>query len=133
MAMPKLGRNDELVLGVLERMGRAMSAYDVLDALRDEGLRAPAQVYRALDKLAQCDKVHRIESMNAFVACSHKHKAGGHAAVAFCICEDCGDVSEFALAERVSALDAVTKRSGFNARELTFEVKGQCRNCGSAV
>ncbi|HSM41507.1 MAG TPA: transcriptional repressor, partial [Afifellaceae bacterium] len=48
-----------------------LSAYDILDRLRDKGFRAPLQVYRALDKLLALGLVHRLESLNAFIACAH--------------------------------------------------------------
>ena len=50
-ATPALTKNQELVLGALEKAEGPLSAYTILDALRDDGLRAPLQVYRALDKL----------------------------------------------------------------------------------
>jgi len=49
--MDNLTRNQKLVLDVLQGSGRQMSAYEILDQLRPEGLKAPLQVYRALDKL----------------------------------------------------------------------------------
>jgi len=49
-----------------------LSAYDILDKLHDFGFRAPLQVYRALDKLIELGLVHRLETLNAFVACQHK-------------------------------------------------------------
>ena len=55
----------------------------------DAGLRAPLQVYRALDKLVETGLVHRLESLNAFVACAHKH-CHDDCASAFAICEKCG-------------------------------------------
>lgn len=137
MADGKLGRNEKLVLDALAESGRTMSAYDILDAVRGSGVRAPAQVYRALDKLCQRHLVHRIESMNAFVACAHEHDdepadpehLPEHEVVGFCICEDCGDVAELPLDSRLTRLDALTGSTGFEARELTFEVKGLCKDC----
>ena len=61
-------RNELLAYDFLEDTGKPASAFEILDALRDEGLRAPLQVYRALSKLIDSGSVHRIESLNAFVA-----------------------------------------------------------------
>ncbi|MCB1460156.1 MAG: transcriptional repressor, partial [Nitratireductor sp.] len=66
-----LTRNQLLVLNALVAAGGPLSAYGILDQLREEGFRAPLQVYRALEKLVDQGKVHRLESLNAFVACSH--------------------------------------------------------------
>ena len=59
---PGLTRNQALVLDRLEKAEGPLSAYALLDQLREEGLRAPLQVYRALDGLMQAGHVHRLES-----------------------------------------------------------------------
>jgi len=45
----KLTRNQSLVLSVLQSSDQLLSAYRILDRLRDEGFKAPLQVYRALE------------------------------------------------------------------------------------
>src|SRR3954470_20560978 len=89
-----LTKNQGLVLGTLEKAEGPLSAYTILDALRSDGLRAPLQVYRALDKLLAFGLVHRLESLNAFVACAHPH-CHASSMMAFAICEKCGSVEEF--------------------------------------
>lgn len=132
-ASPKLTRNQRLVRDRLESAGRAMGAYELLDALRKDGLRAPAQVYRALERLTDIGLIHRLESCNAYIACS----GPGHArhedeAVAFAICEGCGSVSEFAADRARAALEAVATRQGFATREATIELRGRCAACRAA-
>ena len=99
MTAPALTKNQTLVFDVLSRSDAPLSAYTILDRLRDHGFRAPLQVYRALDKLLERGMVHRLESLNAFVACAHQEKeccgGHGHGTVAFAICESCGHVVEF--------------------------------------
>ncbi len=65
-----LTRNQSLVFNALDGASGPLSAYDILDKLRADGFRAPLQVYRALDKLVEYGMVHRLESLNAFVACA---------------------------------------------------------------
>src|SRR3546814_18095535 len=69
----RMTHNQSLVLEVLRTEGRAMTAYQILDVLRDHGLRAPVQVYRALESLLEREGAHRIASLNAFVACRPRH------------------------------------------------------------
>ena len=64
-----LTKNQQLVLTILNKADMPLSAYSILDGLREFGFKAPLQVYRALDRLIELGKVHRIESMNAFIAC----------------------------------------------------------------
>lgn len=126
-----LTRNQSLVFGALNDAGTPMSAYEILDRLRNSGLRAPPQVYRALDKLVDRGVVHRLESMNAFVACSHAQcHVTGH--VAFAICEDCGDVKEFTDEAITRRIGAWTRNNAFAANKTTIEIRGRCAGCASA-
>jgi Fur family zinc uptake transcriptional regulator len=125
-----LTRNQALVLGVLNEAQTPLSAYDILDHLKDEGFRAPLQVYRALDKLVEQGMVHRLESLNAFVACSHVlcHDTG---LIAFAICEDCGHVSEFSDTEVSRRLDAWVRKNRFSPGKTTIEIRGHCAACAA--
>ena len=49
--MRDLTKNQRAVLNSLTISGRALTAYDILDDVRDVGIRAPVQVYRALEAL----------------------------------------------------------------------------------
>lgn len=127
---PELTRNQSLVLDRLEKAEAPMSAYSLLDQLREEGLRAPLQVYRALDKLLDLGLAHRLESLNAFVACAHPHcHASG--LIAFAICENCGQVSEFSDDVVRDRLAAWADREGFVPQRTTMEIRGACRACAA--
>jgi hypothetical protein len=71
-ASPDLTRNQSLVLNA-RKGGTAAVGLHHTRQLRDDGFRAPLQVYRALDKLLAAGLVHRLESINSFVACAHPH------------------------------------------------------------
>jgi Fur family zinc uptake transcriptional regulator len=125
-----LTRNQALVLGTLTEAEAPLSAYTILDRLRAEGFRAPLQVYRALEKLLEFGVVHRLESLNAFVACAHPH-CHENGLIAFAICEDCGQVDEFSddvVRERLGAWSAT---NGFKADKTTIEIRGHCADCHS--
>ena len=128
---PELTRNQSLVLGVLKQAAAPRSAYDILDGLRGEGFRAPLQVYRALEKLMEIGLVHRLESLNAFVACSdpHDHAAHSHGVTAFAICEDCGSVTEFHDDTIEGRLSAWQRSKHFKPEKTTIEIRGHCRDC----
>lgn len=127
-----LTRNQGLVLGTLNRSGAPLSAYDILDRLREEGLRAPLQIYRALDKLVERGLAHRLESLNAFVACAdeHCHRKG---LIAFAICENCGKVDEFADAVIEERLGSWAQAEGFKVERTTMEIRGKCDGCLKAA
>ena len=132
-AMPdNLTRNQELVLGTLNHAPAPLSAYDILDQLRSEGLRAPLQIYRALDKLVERGLAHRLESLNAFVACAdaHCHRKG---LIAFAICEGCGKVDEFADEVIEERLGGWAQKTGFKAERTAMEIRGKCAECAKAA
>jgi Fur family transcriptional regulator, zinc uptake regulator len=125
-----LTRNQSLVLDTLSHADGPLSAYTILDRLRDEGFRAPLQVYRALDKLTGMGLVHRLESLNAFVACAHPHCHGG-GMIAFAICEKCGQVDEFSDEVVVERLSSWTGEHGFRPQKTTIEIRGTCAHCAN--
>lgn len=116
------------VLEILLQRHRALGAYDILDVLRAEGLGSqPPVAYRALDFLVKHRFAHRIEKLNAFVACTHP---GEDHTPAFLICRDCNGVAE-AQDARV-ALDRSARESGFAIESATIEFEGLCPGCQGA-
>ncbi|MEC9369379.1 MAG: Fur family transcriptional regulator [Pseudomonadota bacterium] len=128
-AAAQLTRNQGLVFDALSGASGPLSAYAILDALRGEGFRAPLQVYRALDKLVAIGLVHRLESLNAFVAC-RQDSCGSHGTIAFAICEQCGRVSEFADDAVAGLLDGWAKAERFTLSRTVIELRGVCGACG---
>jgi Fur family zinc uptake transcriptional regulator len=120
-------KNDRDVLSVLEQASRPLSAYDILAALKTSRVKAPNQVYRALEKLARHGQVHRIEALNAFVACTHAHEGRP----GFVICRDCGRVDELE-DDRLAAIAETVKRTGFAIESVSLEILGHCDRCTGA-
>ena len=80
------------VLELLLQKHRALGAYAILDMLREAGFGSqPPVAYRALDFLSEHGFVHKIERLNAFVACAHP---GENHSPAFMICRFCEAVAE---------------------------------------
>ena len=128
----ELTKNQALVLNALTSAEGPASAYSLLDKLREDGFRAPLQVYRALEKLIEYGLVHRLESLNAFVACAHPHEhAEGHkhGLVAFAICETCGQVDEFSDVTVEKRLKSWAKEHSFKLAKTTIEMRGTCAGC----
>ncbi|EIM75481.1 ferric uptake regulator family protein [Nitratireductor aquibiodomus RA22] len=123
-----LTRNQALVMKTLSGAEAPLSAYTILDRLRGDGLRAPLQVYRALEKLTELGLVHRLESLNAFVACAHPN-CHEQELIAFAICEDCGKVEEFSDDVVKDRLDGWTRSHGFRPAKTTIEIRGNCGGC----
>lgn len=128
-----LTKNQKLVLEKLEATKGPLSAYGLLDLLRDDGFRAPLQVYRALDVLVKDGFVHRLESLNAFVACSEKHDHSHHThhMTAFAICDRCGEVTEISDESVGHKLDDWVGSTGFIPDKAVIEFRGTCAKCAA--
>lgn len=124
----KLTRNQKLVFDKLSCVSTPMTAYHLLESLRDQGLRAPPQVYRALEKLVTLGIVHRLDSLNAFVACRHP-SCEPHRVVAFTICDQCQHVSEISDPELNTHLRVLAIEAGLTPRRSNIELQGLCDAC----
>lgn len=126
MQTAKIHSNEGEVLKILVAHKGPMSAYDILDALRGKGekaIKAPTQVYRALERLMKGGEVHRVAALNAFVRCSCVHSGS---AAGFVICMTCGVVKEFD-AKSASLPQAMSK--DFTVLPASYEISGTCQKC----
>jgi len=115
-------------MDVLEKQASPLSAYMILEELRGEGLKAPLQVYRALEKLMSYGMVHRLESLNAFIACNHM-SCESSGATAFVICDRCEHVQEIC-DETVSAfLTSLAQKTKIKTSKSSIELHGICDGC----
>lgn len=111
-------------LEILLEAHEALGAYDVLARLDAEGLGSkPPVAYRALSFLVDAGLAHRIERLNAFVACSHP---GSDHDPAFMICNSCGTVAE---GEAQDALAPSAAAAGFKIDRTVVEATGICPSC----
>jgi len=128
------------VLELLGEAHRAMEAYELLDQLRAEGLGwQPPVVYRALEFLIGAGFAHKIERLNAYVACCHPgdedgrepgHELG-HVAC-FLICSACHKVAEIEDPALGAALAAAAAGRGFAVGRTVLEIEGTCPTCQAA-
>ena len=115
------------VLEILLSQHRALGAYDILDRLREDGFNSqPPVAYRALDFLVQYGFAHKIERLNAFVACSIPET--DHAP-AFLICRICSVVAETHPELNRGVLGRTARDAGFLMEQCVVEVEGVCPNC----
>ena len=60
-----LSKNQQVVLDIIEKAKEPLKAYSILFNVQKKGIKAPQQIYRALDKLIEIGKIHKVESRNA--------------------------------------------------------------------
>ena len=93
----ELTKNQKIVLDFIQKSNKPVKAYSILSSVSKKGLKAPPQVYRALEKLIEVGEVHKIESLNSFVACNSKCiEPNG---TIFSICKSCDQTTEVSNAD----------------------------------
>ena len=116
-------------LEILLESHRALGAYDVLARLDQAGFGSkPPVAYRALGFLVDQGFAHRIEKLNAFVACAHP---GATHDPAFMICRACHTVAE-AGGTPSNELQQTAAASGFVIEQTVVEAEGLCPSCQGA-
>ena len=123
-----LTKNQKIVLDIIEKSSQPLKAYSILFDVKKKGINAPLQVYRALDKLVEIGKIHKIESRNAFVACKNSN-CQITKATAFSICESCEDVTEVSNLKLSKYLNNFADKSGMRYNKYNLEFFGLCKNC----
>lgn len=115
------------VLEILLQEHRALGAYAILDRLRENGFGSqPPVAYRALDFLVSNGLAHKIERLNAFIACAHPSHAH---TPAFMICRFCDAVAEIQSSPARGALSDAARASGFRIERTVVEAEGVCPAC----
>lgn len=114
-------------LEILLHEHRALGAYEVLERLREAGFGShPPLAYRALDFLVVNGFVHRVERLNAFVACAHP---GASHTPAFMICRRCDLVVEAVATPTRGTLGQAARAVGFRIERTVVEAEGVCPDC----
>mgnify|MGYP003595895460 CR=1 FL=1 len=121
------------VLGLVAEAGKPIKAYDLLGMVRageGAGADAPPTIYRALDFLLANGFIHKLQSVNAFVACHHPDAA--RHTPPFLICVRCHSAVELEDEQVVELLDAQARALGFSPQTQSLEVHGVCARCVEA-
>ena len=112
LAIEKLTNNQQNVLDLLEQSKEPLKAYAILFDIQKKGIKSPLQVYRALDKLIEIGKVHKIESKNSYIACNNTNCAS-QASTSFLICEVCDKVTELKINNLSGYFSKLSEKSNF--------------------
>ena len=126
--MQTLSKNQQIIFDLIDKSPEPMKAYAILFNVQKKGIKAPLQVYRALDKLLELGKIHKIESKNAFVACKNSN-CEITKATAFSICEKCEKVTEINNSKLTNYLSNFQDTTGMKYSKYNLEFFGLCKKC----
>ena len=123
-----LSKNQQIIFELIYKSPEPLKAYTILSNVQKKGIKAPPQVYRALDKLVEIGKIHKIESKNAFVACRNSDCEISKA-TAFSICESCEIVDEISDVKLSKYLLNFNQKKGMKFKRFNLEFYGLCKKC----
>ena len=123
-----LSKNQQVVFDIIVKAKEPLKAYSILYNVQKKWIKAPQQIYRALDKLIEIGKIHKIDSRNAFVACKNSNCEVSKA-TAFSICEKCEQVEEINDKKLSRYLANYSDKTGMKYKKYNLEFFGLCRKC----
>ena len=123
-----LSKNQKIIFDLIDKSSEPLKAYSILFNVQKKGINAPLQVYRALDKLVEIGKIHKIESRNAFIACQNS-SCQISKATAFSICESCEMVDEISDTKLSKYLSDFNHKKGMKFKRFNLEFFGICKKC----
>ena len=123
----KLTKLRQKVLTLILKNHGYVKAYDLLNDLKKNDASAkPPTVYRSLDFLMEHGFIHKIQSLNAFVGCSHPDE---HEDCYFLICKECKNIEECCSNKVKKVLTSTSGKNNFSPNQVTLEITGICQDC----
>ena len=123
-----LSKNQQIIFDIIDKSSEPLKAYAILFNVQKKGIKAPLQVYRALYKLVEIGKIHKVESRNAFIACQNS-SCQISKATAFSICEVCEKISEISNSKLSKYLSNFSDNTGMKYSKYNLEFFGLCKKC----
>ena len=122
----KLTSLRQSVLEILIKHSQPISAYDLLDILKETNPQAKIMsVYRVLDFLRDHYIVHKINTTHTYSLCCHP-------STQLCqlfICSQCGKKLETHLQDINQALTEIAHKKNFVLQQNKIELLGLCQRC----
>ena len=120
------------ILALLLAEQKPLSAYDITDMFNktySEHMVANS-VYRILDWLSEASLVHKLVTVNKFVACQHDKCLSHSSFSIFMICRECQKASErFASEAMIKELQLGANNAAFGNLAPHIEISGVCTDC----
>ncbi|MDR1607609.1 MAG: transcriptional repressor [Deltaproteobacteria bacterium] len=127
MTLEKLTRLRRLILDILLGAQEPVKAYDILELARERGQRLTASsVYRVLEYLEAQGLIHRVNALNAYMACLEGPQKHNPLIVICSRCQKTQEIFDETLAnsifQRLSSL-------GLGLSAASVEIRGLCPQC----
>jgi len=120
------------IFDILLSSKNPLSAYDITDVYKKtyKTSMPTMSIYRILEFLTISGLVHKLESANKYIACSHLQCDHEHSNAQFLICNSCSGVEEIALTSELHRqIETGAEQTGFKLDSMQFELHGTCKAC----
>jgi Fur family zinc uptake transcriptional regulator len=117
------------LMGLLLKAGKPVKAYDLIEQSAVLGRRlTPATVYRVLDFLMENGLVHKVNAINAFVACTEQDGALDHQPLIL-VCPTCQKTTEINDPDLSIMVFEKLNDLGYALKRGSIEIHGHCGLC----
>ena len=121
--------NNTLVLNILKKNARGLTAYQILNRVQKFKLVQPMTVYRALKNLTDDGLIHKTNKNKTFHLCSTTDEHDHNAVLA--VCNDCGVAEELNTNLFSKIIKHVKSKKKFNFNNFNLEITTTCKECNA--
>ena len=120
-------KNDNLVLNVLKKNPKGLTAYEILNRVQKFKSIQPMTIYRALDKLKLDGKIHKSNKNKTFHMCNDQEHHEHNAVLA--VCDNCGVAEELKTVAFLKIIKPLKTKNKFNFKKFNLEITTNCKEC----
>ena len=119
--------NNNIVLNILKKSIKGLSAYEILNKFQKYKKIQPMTVYRALKKLTNDGLIHKTNKNKTFHICNTSDTHDHNAILA--VCNDCGITEELNTNLFSKIIKQVRSKNKFNFNNFNLEITTNCKEC----
>lgn len=120
------------IFNILFTKNKPMGAYDILEKLKKKRTNAePPTVYRVLNYFVEKNIIHRIESQNTYICCSHLTKDSSHHQAILFFCKLCQQSYEYESTDVFHSILQFSQQNHLKIDDSLIEINGICQTCFS--
>ena len=119
--------NNTLVLNILKKNTKGLTAYQILNRVQKFKLVQPMTVYRALKSLTDDGLIHKTNKNKTFHLCNTADEHNHNAVLA--VCNDCGAAEELDTSLFSKIIKHVKSKKKFNFNNFNLEITTTCKEC----
>jgi Fur family transcriptional regulator, zinc uptake regulator len=120
-------KNDSLVLNILKKNPKGLTAYQILNRVQKFKFVQPMTIYRSLKNLAESGLIHKTNKNKTFHLCNTTGEHDHNAVLA--VCNDCGVAEELSTNLFSKIIKHVKSKKKFNFNNFNLEITTTCKEC----